>query len=225
MRVGSTKTSMVERTIFKEASIPSPLSPESIGRNIDYDGHPKSLKKTYRHVFRQKDQLLARIRSQDYFTGGEHECALLCWLESAHSQHGNPPQGLGNMGRIPRIIKYAWLRQSTQLGLYVSSEWMPCMRSFNNRRNRASQSPEATSEAESASSASNAFAVIRQDFQAGDYIIETRGQSSLSINGVPVGINSRVRRFPDFAVIEADGNIFFWWRTQNALNFIPKVQS
>lgn len=103
---------------------------------------------------------------------------------------------------------------------------MPCMKSFNNRRNRSSQSPEATSEVKSASSASNVFAVIRQDSQAGgDYIIENCGQISLSINGVPVGTNSRVRRLPDFAVIEADGNFFFWWRTQNALNFIPKVQS
>lgn len=195
-------------------------------RHIDYDGHSKSLKKTYRHIFRQKDQLLARIRSQEYFTDGKPECGLLCWLKSAHSQHGNPPRGLGNVGRIPRIIQYAWLRQSTQLGLYVLSELMPCMKSFNSRRYRASQSPEATSEVGSVSSASNVFAVIRRDSQAGgEYIIETGGKISLSINGVPVCINSRVRRFPDFAVIEADGNIFFWWRTQKALNFIPKVQS
>lgn len=101
---------------------------------------------------------------------------------------------------------------------------MSCMKCFNNRRNRSSQSPEATSEVESPSSASNVFAVIRQDSQAGgDYIIETCGQISLSINGVPVDINSRVRRLPDFAVIEADGNYFFWWITQNALDFIPKV--
>lgn len=113
---------MVERTIFKEASIPSPLSPEPIGKSSDCDVHPKSLEKTYRQVFRQKDQLLARIRSQNYFTDGKPECGLLCWLESAHSQHGNTPQGLGNVGRTPRIIKYAWLRQYTQLGLYVSSE-------------------------------------------------------------------------------------------------------
>lgn len=122
MQVGSTKTSMVERTIFKKASIPSPLSSESLGRSVEYDSHPKSLEKTYRQVFRQKDQLLARIRSQNYFTDGKPECGLLCWLKSADSQHGNPPQGLGNVGRIPRIIKYAWLRQFTQLGLYVSSE-------------------------------------------------------------------------------------------------------
>lgn len=103
---------------------------------------------------------------------------------------------------------------------------MPCMKCFNNRRNRSSQSPEATSEVGSASSASNVFAVIRHDSQGGgDYIIETCGQISLSINGVPVGIDTRVRRLPDFAVIEADGIFFFWWRTQKAFDFIPKVQS
>lgn len=122
---------MVERTIFKEAPIPSPLSYGLSGRSIDYDGHPKSLKKIYRHVFRQKDQLLARIRSQNHFTDGKPECGLLCWLESADSQHGNPPQALGNVERIPRTIKYAWLRQFTKLGLYVSSsEWMPCTKFF-----------------------------------------------------------------------------------------------
>lgn len=104
---------------------------------------------------------------------------------------------------------------------------MPSNKYFNNRRDGSSQSPDATSEMESASAAPSVLAVIRQDspHAGGDYIIETRDQISLSINGVPVGINSRVRRFPDFAVIEADGNFFFWWRTQSAINFIPKVQS
>lgn len=101
------------------------------------------------------------------------------------------------------------------------------MKCFNSCRDGSSQSLEAASGVESASAASSVFAVISQkNPQAGsNYIIEIRDQISLSINGVPVGINSRVMQFPDFAVIEADGNFFFWWRTQNAKNFIPKVQS
>lgn len=215
---------MIERTIFKEASIPSPLAHESIGRRINHDGHPKALEETYHHIIRQKHQLLARIRSRDNFTDGK---GLLCWLEYAHAPRGNRSQSLGSVGRFPRNVKYAWLRQLTQLGLYVSSKQMPCMKCFNNRRDGSSQTPEATSEVESASAASSVFAVIRQEppQAGGDYIIDTLDQISLSINGVPVGINSRVRRFPDFAVIEADGNFFFWWRTQIAMNFIPKVQS
>lgn len=113
---------MVERTIFKEASIPSPLAYESAGRSIKHDGHPKALEKTYRHIFRQKYQLLAQIQSQDNFTDGKPEYGLLCWLEYAHAPRGNLSQGLRNVGKIPRNIKYAWLRQVTQLSWYVSSE-------------------------------------------------------------------------------------------------------
>lgn len=111
---------MVERTIFKEASIPSPLANKSIERSINHNGHPKALERIYRHIFKRKYKLLGRIRSQDNFIDGNY--GLLCWLEYAHAPRGNLSQGLGNVGRIPRHIKYAWLKQLTQLGLYVSSE-------------------------------------------------------------------------------------------------------
>ena len=113
---------MVERTIFKEASIPSPLAHESVGGSIEHDGHPKALEKTYSHIFRQKYQLLAQIQSQENFTDGRPGYGLLCWLEYAHAPRGNLSQGLGNVRRIPRNIKYAWLRQVAELSWYVSSE-------------------------------------------------------------------------------------------------------
>lgn len=49
------------------------------------------------------------------------------------------------------------------------------------------------------------------------------GEMSVRINDVPIEINVRVEPLPSFAVIEMNGSAVFWWRTKEALDFVPKV--
>lgn len=111
------------RTILKEASVQSPLASAPSHGVFERHSGSKGLKKLFFRTYKQKDELLERIRAQDRFATPQEERGLICW------------QG----------------------------------------------------------------------------------------HDVPIEINVRVGPLPSYAIIEINGSSLFWWRTQEALNFVPKV--
>lgn len=56
------------------------------------------------------------------------------------------------------------------------------------------------------------------------YFVPNDQRRGLFINSVPIDINTTVA-LPDFAVIEISGTFFFWWGTQEAVDFVPEARS
>lgn len=50
-------------------------------------------------------------------------------------------------------------------------------------------------------------------------------RTSLSINGIPIGSSTLAGPLPEFAVIEIQGSLLFWWGSAAALEFVPDEQS
>lgn len=206
------------RTILKEASVQSPLaSAPSYGALDRYSGS-KGLKNLFYRTHKQKDGLLERIRAQDRFATPQEERGLICWRE-----RGEKP---GRDGK--GALKYAWLSSHARTGFLVSSEWILYIECVN--------SSKITSV--SGFSSSGTFVEIRRylhntvhaddgadDGNPGIYgsTSTNLGETSVRINDVPIEINVRVGPLPSYAVIEMNGSSVFWWRTKEALNFVPKV--
>lgn len=202
------------RTILKEAPVQSPLaSAPSHGVFERYSGS-KELKKHFYRTHKQKDEILERIRAQDRFATPQEERGLICWRG-----HGERPDR-GRKGPV----KYAWLNSHARIGFLVSSEWILYIECVNPSK-KASVSGFSTS---------GAFVQIRRylhnsiDADDGNLGIQgststNLGEMSVRINDVPIEINVRVGPLPSYAIIEINGSSVFWWRTQEALNFVPKV--
>lgn len=199
------------RTILKEASVQSPLaSAPSYGVFDRYSGS-NGLKKLFYRTHERKVGLLEKISAQDMFATPQEERGLICWLE-----RGERPDR-GGKG----AVKYAWLSSHAQTGFLVSSEWILYIECVNPSRNTPV----------SGFSRSGAFVEIRRyphssaDADDGNLGIygSNFGETSVRINDVPIEINVRVGPLPSYAVIEMNGSSLFWWRTKDALNFVPKV--
>lgn len=204
---------LILRTILKEASVQSPLaSAPSYGVFDRYRGS-KGLEKLFCRIYKQKDGILKKVRAQDSFAIPEEERGLICWRERGDTDG----DGRGT-------VKYAWLSSKARPGFRVSSEWTLYIECVN---------PSKTTPA-SGSSSSGAFVEIRRypntsvdadDENLGTYKSTSTnpGEMSVRINDVPIEINVRVGPLPSFAVIEMNESAVFWWRTKEALDFVPKV--
>lgn len=210
----SKEPSLISRVILKEASVQSPLAAApSYGVFERYHGS-KGLKKLFYRIHKQKDGLLKNIEAQDSFAIPKEERGLICWRE-----RGNRPDGDGN-----GTVIYGWLSGKTRIGFQASTEWTLYIECVN---------PSVTTPT-SGSSSSGVFVEIRRylhpsveadDRNPGIYGSTSThpGEMSVRINDVPIEINVRVGPLPNFAVIEMNGSAAFWWRTKEALNFVPKV--
>lgn len=202
------------RTILKEASVQSPLaSAPSHGVFERYSGS-KELMKLFFRTHKQKDEILERIRAQDRFATPQEERGLICWRG-----HRERPDRNGK-----EAVKYAWLNSHARIGFLVSSEWILYIECVNPSKKTSV----------SGFSTSGAFVQIRRylhnsiDADDGNLGIHgsastNLGEMSVRINDVPIEINVRVGPLPSYAIIEINGSSVFWWRTQEALNFVPKV--
>lgn len=218
-------TSRVFRTILKEASVQSPLaSAPSHGVFERYRGS-KGLQKLFFRVYKQKDEILEKIRAQNrwYATTPQDEHGLICW---------RGPSGERPFDRVVgrAAVKYAWINSPGRIAFIVSSEWILLIE-------YVKPSKKTFESGFSTTSNGGAFIqIIRYrdpiDTDDGNLGIQESSTStttnlgettSVRINDVPIEINVRVEPLPSFAVIEINGSFVFWWRTQEALNFVPKV--
>lgn len=206
--------SLILRTILKEPSVQSPLASASSYGVFDRYRGCKGLEKLFYRIYKQKDGMLKKIRAQDSFAIPNEERGLICWRE-----RGEKPDGDGK-----GAVKYTWLSSKARTGFRVSSEWTLYIECVN---------PSKTTLA-SGSSSSGAFVEIRRflntsvdadDENPGTYKSTSTnpGEIFVRINDVPIEINVRVGPLPSFAVIEMNGSAVFWWRTKEALDFVPKV--
>lgn len=203
------------RTILKEASVQSPLASAPSHGVFDRYSGSKGLKKLFFRTYKQKDGLLERIRAQDRFATSQEERGLICW-----QGHGERPDR-DRKG----ALKFAWLNSHARIGFLVSSEWILSIECVNPSKKTSV----------SGFSTSGAFVQIRRyphnsiDADNGNLGIQGSTSTNLGeemsvrINDVPIEINVRVGPLPNYAIIEINGSSLFWWRTQEALNFVPKV--
>lgn len=204
------------RTILKEASVQSPLASAPSHGVFERHSGSKGLKKLFFRTYKQKDELLERIRAQDRFATPQEERGLICW-----QGHGERPDR-GRKG----AFKFAWLNSHARIGFLVSSEWILYIECVNPSKKTSV----------SGFSNSGAFVQIRRylhnsiDADNGNLGIQGSTSTNLGeemsvrINDVPIEINVRVGPLPSYAIIEINGSSLFWWRTQEALNFVPKVR-
>lgn len=54
------------------------------------------------------------------------------------------------------------------------------------------------------------------------YFITNGSLAPLFVNGISIGMNMVAGPLPDFAVIDAEGVVFFWWCTLHGVTYIPK---
>lgn len=202
------------RKILKEASVQSPLAAAPCHGVFERYSGSKGLRKHFFRTYKQKDEILERIRAQDRFATPQEERGLICWRG-----HGERPDH-DEKG----AVKYAWINSQARIGFHVSSEWILHIECVNPSK----KTPV------SGFSTSGAFVQIRRypdnpiDADDGNLDIQgststNLGEMSVRINDVPIEINVRVGPLPSYAVIEINGSSVFWWRTQEALNFVPKV--
>lgn len=64
------------------------------------------------------------------------------------------------------------------------------------------------------------------DTQPGEFrhFILNFDQAFLSINGIPIDMGRVAGPLPEFAVIEINGSLLFWWGTVAAIDFVPADQ-
>lgn len=203
------------RTILKEASVQSPLASAPSYGVFDHYSGSKGLKKLFYRTHKQKDGLLDRIRAQDRFATPHEERGLICWRG-----RGERPDRDGE-----RAVKYAWLSSHARTGFLVSSEWILNIECVNPSKKTSV----------SGFSSSGVFVEIRRyldiSFNTDDGNLGIQGNTSTNlsemsvrINDVPIETNVRVGPLPSYAVIEINDSSVFWWRTKEALNFVPKVR-
>lgn len=210
----------IVRRILKEASIQSPLAAAPCHGVFDRYSGSKELQKHFFRTYKQKDDILERIRVQDRFATPQEERGLICW-------RGHGKERPDRDGKVA-VTKYAWLSSHARIGFLVSSEWILHIECVNPPSKKSSVPGFTTS---------GAFVQIHRYFQHpidaddDDYgnldfqgsTSTNRGEISVRINDVPIEINVKVGPLPSYAVIEINGSSVFWWRTQEALNFVPKV--
>lgn len=210
----------IVRRILKEASVQSPLAAAPCQGVLERYSVSKRLQKHFFRTYKQKDEILERIRAQDKFATPQEERGLICWRG-----HGGERPDRDGKGAV---TKYAWLNSHARIGFLVSSEWILHIECVN---------PPSKKTSVPGFSTSGAFVQIRRYFHNpidadddddGNLDIQggtptNLGEMSVRINDVPIEINVRVGPLPSYAVIEINGSSVFWWRTQEALNFVPKV--
>lgn len=205
------ESTLILRSILKEASVQSPLASAPSYGVFDHYRGSKELRKLFYQIYKSKDGLLEKIRAQDWFAVPKRERGLICWRERVERPDGD---GKGS-------VKFAWLSSNARTGFRLSPEWILYIESVN---------PSKTTPA-SGFSSPGAFVEIRQHLHAEDdenpgiygTTSTNPGETSVRINDVPIEINVRVEPLPSFAVIEMNGSAVFWWRTKEALDFVPKV--
>lgn len=225
----------VLRTILKESSVQSPLAASAPSHDAfeSYSGGAgsnkgKGLQRLFFRIYKQKDEILERIRAQNNrfatttitttttTTPQQEEYGgFICWR--------GPDERSDRVGR--EVVKYAWLKSPGRICFTVSSEWILLIECVKPSRKKTSAS---------GFPASGAFLHILRynpidtddDGNLGIQASTTStnlGEMTVRINDVPIEINVRVESLPSFAVIEINGSFVFWWRTQEALSFVPKV--
>lgn len=203
------------RKILKEASVQSPLAAAPCHGVFEHYSGSKGLQKHFFRTYKQKDEILERIRAQDRFATPQEERGLICWR--GHKERRDRDE--------KGAVKYAWLNSHARIGFLVSAEWILHIECVNPSKKTSV----------SGFSTSGAFVQIRRylhnpiDPNDGNLDIQGRststnlGEMSVRINDVPIEINVRVGPLPSYAVIQINNSSVFWWRTQEALNFVPKV--
>lgn len=82
-----------------------------------------------------------------------------------------------------------------------------------------------SAEGRALSSASSSLELRRLSLDNEDrygFFITNGSLAPLFVNGISVGMNMVVGPLPDFAVIEAEDVVFFWWCTVQGVTYIPK---
>lgn len=75
------------------------------------------------------------------------------------------------------------------------------------------------------SSASSSLELRRLSVDNDDsygFFITNGSLAPLFVNGISIGMNMVAGPLPDFAVIEAEDVVFFWWCTLQGISYIPK---
>lgn len=221
----------VLRRILKESSVQSPLAASASAHDAfeRYSGGAgsnkgKGLQKLFFRIYKQKNEILERIRAQNNrfdtttttTTPQQEEYGgFICWR--------GPDERSDRVGR--EAVKYAWLKVPGRICFIVSSEWILLIECVKPSKKKTTASGFPTS---------GAFLhILRYNPIDTDYdgnlgiqastTSTNLGEMTVRINDVPIEINVRVESLPSFAVIEINGSFVFWWRTQEALSFVPKV--
>lgn len=215
---GKGPTSRVFRTILKEASVQSPLASSPPHGVFERYRGSKALQKLFFRIYKHKDEILEKIRAQNRFaTTPQDEHGLICWRG-----HGERPDRVGRAA-----VKYAWINSPGRIAFIVSSEWILLIEYVKPSKK--------TFESGFSTSGTAFIQIIRYldnpigkdegnlSIQESTSTTNLGETTSVRINDVPIEINVRVEPLPSFAVIEINGSFVFWWRTQEALNFVPKV--
>ncbi|MCJ1465431.1 hypothetical protein MMC07_004049 [Pseudocyphellaria aurata] len=203
------------RRVLQNAPIPSPLWSGALRWPYPDNRLFARARDLYQEISNQRLTLLEEIKTQADFHDSGRSKGLLCWLEyrettSIFSEDSDDESGAENPKHIPRDLNYAWVDETMDLDL--------------NALKAESKGKHGVT------TAGIVLDICRLerisgvgDAQPGTFghFIVNFDQASLSVNGIPIRMGVIAGPLPQFAVVDIDGSILFWWGADTALNFVP----